>query len=458
MRINIAPVTAVLLSLAMAAGTGRTQEIQVSLDEAGTLSRIDAELERDLGLFPEYENFREAWLFRVAEGEFVLEILHGHEGALRKVRLPLSAEEVRELRREVTARIEERAPGVLFDRTGRTKLLITTTLLSLGYYGWALPVVFDVGGKGGAALYFMTSGAGFFVPRAATERIPVTDAAATLALYGATRGIAHGICLDYVFRGEDVGGRDAIAFGMVASVVEGVAGFSVANQLDMTPGTAEVISVMGDAGLGFGLLTADVAGFFDDGEEKSRQAAASALFGSGVGVAAGGMLSRMEPYTRDDAYVLRAAGLLGAYLPLALVDIADPENDKAYTAASMAGLAIGHGIGHYLVRDKDFGSGQGMMVTLGEVAGGLFGLGLAHLAATEGRDHSTLYLTASSIGATIGFWSMYRSVAPAAHAREGSVVWEIDLAPQGVIALARGGAVGADRRSPVPLLGWTIRF
>jgi hypothetical protein len=459
MRISALFTAALLLSLSMTAGKGGAQEIQVPVDEAGMLTSIDAELEQELELFPEYPGFRDARLFRGPEGEFVLEISYEHEGGLAKVRVPLSAQEVGELREKVTARIEERAPRALLDRTGRPKLLITTTLLSLGYYGWALPVVLDVSdGQLAVALYLMTSGAGFFIPRAATETIPVTDAAATLALYGGTRGIVHGVCLDYLFRGEDGGGRDAIAFGMVASVMEGVAGFCVANRLEMSAGTAEVMSVVGDAGLGLGLGAAHVAGFFDGDEDHLRQIAASALLGSCAGVGAGKMLAGMEPYTRDDAYVLRAAGLLGAYVPLALVEIAAPDNSKASTAAAMAGTVIGHGVGHYLVRGKDFGDGQGTLVTLGELAGGLFGLGIAHLAASENDDNDALYLTGSSLGAAIGFWTTYRSFAPAAHAREERLSWTIDLAPEGLVALAGAGAAGADRGSSVPLLGWSVRF
>jgi len=446
----------VLLPVALAA-PGHAQEVLVPIDDEGKLESIDAELERELGLFTEYENFREARLFQVSDTSFVLEISHQPQERLLKVRLPLSAEEAFEFRRKVTERIELRKPRAVLNQEGRAKLLGGILTLSLGYYGWAVPVMFDMNdGKTIVAVYMLTSGGSFFAGLSATRNITVTDGAATFSLYGATRGIVHGMSLYGLAKGEDASGRGLVGFGLLGSLSEAMAFFAIADRADMSAGTAEMVGIGGDFGLGLGLGAAHLADAFDDGKEQGL--AASVLLGSGAGLLAGKFLADKQPYTRGDVYVLRGVGFLGTYIPLALVDLAEPEDDRIYTGAAMAGSVIGLGLGHYLVRGKDFTTGQGTLINLSELAGGLVGLGVAYLVSSDDDDNSALYLTLSALGATGGFLLLYPSFARRAQAHEKSSSWNIRFAPEGLLALAMSKRFSTSSELTILLAKLEFRF
>jgi len=432
------------------------QDVQVPIDDEGKLQYIDWRLEQRLGLFPEYTNFQEARLFQTSDEAFILEIYYQPRDRLLRIRRPLSAEQTEEFRHKVTERIRQQAPQVVLDQTGRARLLTGTMALSLGYYGWAVPVALNLDSpKLGVALYMLSSGAGFFIPFSATAGFPVTDGAAALSTYLATRGIAHGILSYHLVLGEETTARGAIAFGMVGSIVEGVLGFRAATRTNMSAGTAEVIGVGGDFGIGWGLGTAHLAGFFQ--EDSRRPAMGSILAGSGVGLLAGRILASREHYTRGDADVLRAAGILGAYAPLAIIDIIGTENEKSYTTASMIGSVLGLAMGHDLVGGKDFSDGDGILITLSEVAGGLAGLGFAYLFSSDG-DNSELFLTLSSLGAGGGFWLSYRSLAQGARTLERGSSWNINVAPEGLVALATGKRARPGLETSGPLISIDFRF
>lgn len=455
MKIKALLIIILLLSISFAVSS-YAQEAQVPIDEEGKLEYIDSRLEQKLGLFTEYQNFREARLFQVSDTSFVLEISYQPEEKLLKARLPLSAKEAQEFRLKVTERIKQEKPQVMLNQEGRTRLLRGTLALSLGYYGWAVPVTFDVkDGKTVAALYMLTSGAGFFIPLYVTRNMEVTDAEATFSLYGATRGIVHGMFIYGLFRGRKAGAREAIASGMVGSMSEAIAFFYVADKSNMTPGTAEVICIGGDFGLGLGIGTTHLANFLR--EDNERLFCTSILCGSGAGLLAGKFLADQQPYTRGDAYVLRGAGILGAYLPLGAVDMSKPKDDKAYTAAAMAGSVAGLGLGHFLVKGKDFTTGQGSLINLGEFAGGLVGLGIAYLASSK-DDNSALYLTSSAVGATAGFWLVYRSFARSARSYEKSSSWNIQFSPEGFLAYAMSKRFNSSSERTIPIAQLEYRF
>ncbi len=48
------------------------QEVLVAIDEQGKIELIDSQLEKKLNLFQEYENFKEARLFKVSDSAYVL--------------------------------------------------------------------------------------------------------------------------------------------------------------------------------------------------------------------------------------------------------------------------------------------------------------------------------------------------------------------------------------------------
>jgi len=431
-----------------------TQEVQIPVDKECKIEYIDTKLEKKLQLFPEYSNFREARLFQISDTLFVLEISYKLQEKSLKDRIHFSLEEADNFLQKVTERIIQKDPQVVLDQTGRTKLIASTMTLSMGYYGWVLPMMLEVNdGKLAAALYMLSSGAGFYVPYSVTRKIPVSDAAATLSLYGGTRGIIHGIALAYLFDEEPLT-KDFLGLGMLVSFSELFAGYSIANKFDLSAGTSETIGVGGDFGIGLGLGAAHLAGFIDN--ENNQAVAASVLLVTGMGLAGGKMLADHQPYTRGDSYVLNTMGFLGAYIPLALVDISGTEDEKIYTTSSMLGNLAGLGLGHNLLRGKDSTTGKGNLVRLSGLAGGLIGLGLAYL--VDEDEDTTLYLTSSSIGATAGFWLMYRSYVQSARTSENESSWDINILPGGLFALTMGKKLNSNQNLHFPLLSFNFNF
>lgn len=401
--------------LCTGASADEVRETRVPIDAEDQIDVIDRDLASLLELFGEIEGFFEARLYQASDSTFVLEILRRSDGSVVKIRRPLSAEEVRELRETVTERITSREPQRVLDQTGRTRLLIGSLVLSLGYYGWAVPTVLDIDdARTAVGAYLITSGLGFFLPAVTTRRAQVTDGAATFAVYGASRGILYGMLLDEMITGEgadeddDAEARRKIGIGLFTSVLGGLGGFSIASRSEMTPGAAEVLGTCGDFGLGWGAGAAYLAGFSE--EDEGRSTAGCLLAGAGLGLAAGKWLSDRQPYTRGDAYVLETAGWLGTYLVLSGAHIAGVRDGDGTVTAAMTGSVAGLAAGHHLVRGEEFGTGQGVLVGLSTLAGGLVGLGIAYLAHSEDASDDAmvnLFLGLSSLGAAGGFWVMY---------------------------------------------------
>ncbi len=440
----------VLVLSTFLAPRGHAQESLVSIDAEGKIDRIDLRLERKLMLFPDYPDFREARLFRLADSSFVLEIGYGPEGKLSRVRLPMTVPEVESLRQKVTDAVAVRAPQAVLERGGRTKLLVGTTILSLGFYGWACPVAFNAkGGSEVVGLYMLTAGTTMVLPIILTRDRNVSDASATLALYGATRGIAHGIMLDILFSGGDEDGRDLTTAAWLASMTEGVVGYTIADRSQMTKGHAEMIGAGGDAGM---LLAAGAATLT---EAKDGGAAGIGLAGAGLGMFGGHLLADDGRFTRGDSYLFRAAGTLGALLGVTAASAFDPEDDqdKAYTACAMTGGVAGLAYGTGLARKTNLTGAEGVMLNVGMLGGGLLGLGIMVLAEPE-TDSGFPYLIASSVGATTGFAIAYHFVAPGTEEVGGGPSWDLELAPQ----MAESAGAAGHRNGVGRSLGLSLRL
>ncbi|MDP4267335.1 MAG: hypothetical protein Q8880_07870 [Bacteroidota bacterium] len=380
----------------------KAQEIQVPMDVEGKVNYIDYKLEKKLELFSEYKGFKEARLFQIPDSSFVMEILYQQQDKQVKKREPLSKVQVEELRKKITDRIRQQAPEIIINQEGRTKLLVNTTLVSLAYYGWVIPKVLGVNdNKGQVGLYMLTSGAGFFLPFFITKNSSVTDAEATMSDYGQTRGIIHGMLLSKIIN-DNADINTFLGFGMAASIAEGFAGYAWAQNSKMSAGTASTIGVTGDFGLGIGAGLAHVSGLLND--YSDGKLFTSMLLGTAAGIATGSVISKNNIYTKGDAYVLRSAGLLGAYVSLTTFIIAEPNDPKFYSGGATLGALGGLLLGHYMAKENDFTTGQGVLISLSEIAGGLIGLGTGYLISGNPEEsNGKLIFGSSALGAIAGF-------------------------------------------------------
>lgn len=452
--------------LLVAAGSAAAQEVQVPLDEGGQVAVIDMRLAQRLDLFVDrYPSFQEARLFQAPDSTFVLEITTERNGQLARQRVPLSAREMDELRRNVTARLAEHAPSAVLNQEGRYLLLGQASLLGLGFYGWAVPYVVDAEDTGAVAMYLLTAGGSFFLPYLLTEGRPVTYGMTNLSRYGASRGIAHGLLLHRLIAGDEEEricgefgcytandtGRGEIASALLASFAEGVGGYLWAHNEKMTAGTASAIALGGDAGLLWGLGTAFLVGTDDIGE---RSTAGITLPFTVAGIAGGRWLAGRRDYTWGDVDVMYTAGVLGAYSGIAAMDLSNVDDEEPFVAAAMLGSAAGLYVADRLVRDTDFSVGQSILNRLGTLAGGLAGASIGVLAEDE-----TIALAGSALGAAGGFALTYGTLAPAAQQQRGEQIssWNVRVMPQSLLL----GALGRERAEhapALPLLSVQYRF
>lgn len=429
------------------------QEAEVPLDADGRLFGITPDLEGRLNLFPEVRGFIEARLFEKPGGGFVLQILYRRNGRLYLIRRSMSLDAVAQFRREVTAALHVRAPSALLDQDGRGDLMRGALLLSLGYYGWAVPVALEVDDNQLAvALYMLVGSAGFYVPFAVTKRIPVTEGQASLSLYGATRGVARGMFGAMFLGAEDV--ETLVRAGAVVGLVEAVAGFVTAGRLAMTQGTADLTGTGGDLGAGIGLGLAYLAGLLDDTPGDMRNTGWGVGAGASyLGMLAGYRLAMTEPYTPGDNGVFRAASLIGGYMGLAAVRAVrgdDRDVGKAEAGGAVAGTMLGIVVGQRLVSGRDFRTVHGTFISLGALGGGLLGAGIGYLLS---EDSDVAILVPSAAGAVGGFALLYQSFAQTARRVVERAGLEIRLYPV-ALALARGGRLPESARVPVASVTW----
>ena len=433
---------------------GACDEIQVPMDTEGKTLVIDSRLEERLKLFGNYEGFQRAWLFQVNDSLYILEVFRRSENHLVKTRLPFTENQVSDFRTHVSSRFLTLDSAYLLDRSGRNKFVAGELALSLGFYGWAIPAAANVDdGRLAVGLYMLTSGLGFYIPFELTRNASISDGAATLSLYGASRGVIHGIALADMI-GDDPSYRGRTTSAILSSIAGSIIGYQIASHTHMSSGTSEAISVGGDLGIGIGLGSAYLADLIDD---HPRGAGACVLAGSGLGCLAGAFLASEENYTRGDAYVLSGATVLGAYVPLLFADLADPDNDDAYISVSMLGGTAGFLVGHLLIHDKEFGTGEGNLIRLGELAGGLIGLGCAYLFSSDEDDNTRLYLSTSAIGAAAGFGLLYNSYTNKARSVAESD-WSVHFRPEALMMLVMGNPGAGSYSQQARLLELSCRF
>jgi hypothetical protein len=297
----------------------------------------------------------------------------------------------------------------------RAPLVAFTTLLGLGLYGWTVPRTLnidpDTSTRGFVGVYMFTAAGSFVVPYVLTADTMVAPASVNLAFYGGTRGIWHGVLVGALIAGDltpDTRSRGWAASMLAGSLVELVAGYHLAPRLAPTAGRAHTVAALGDFGLLLGFGTGYLLRFDrkETADAQARSMAAAGLAGAGLGLAGGYALGRTRDNSWGDGEVLRLCWALGAWTGAAAADLARTDlslGNRTFTGLAMAGGALGLLAGDRLVRDADFTVGEGLMIDLATIAGGLLGAGVAYLAIQNAGP----YVFASALGGVGGFGLSY---------------------------------------------------
>lgn len=446
-----------LVLLLLSATAANTQEVQVPFDDAGKVRVVDRRLAIRLGVFlVQYPEFDEARLLRAGDSTYVLQVWTAGRLGLTQQREMLTGFQADSLRHEVMERLARLTaePAREEEGSGRAVLIAGSTLLGFGFYGWAIPVALDASASTAVGLYMITSALSYSVPFALTQDRSVSYGAADLTLFGASRGIAHGFLFADMIQADRGDAQYVLGPAIVFSLLEGGGGYLWADRAGIDGGTAGTIATGGDFGLGYGLGIGDLTGLAEGSDHRSGFASLG-LAGSAAGIVAGRWLASRRDYSYGDAAVMRAAGLVVAYGALAAVLATESNNgdgdSRPQTAAIMAASLGGLVLGDRLVKQTEFSYGQSILVNLGTVAGGLFGLGIA-LLATSGSDGDTEILS-SAIGAAAGYAGSYAMLASEARHNAlrrdtGRSSLQIQWSPAGALGLAGLG----DSRNPAPLV------
>lgn len=428
--------------LLFGAAGATAQEVSVPLDSTGKIFVITSELENKLGLFLEYPGFVEARLYQANDSAYFLEILEQRDSSIVRLRVPQTLEQVAELRRQVSSAIAQRSPQSMYDQDGRGGLIINSAILSAGFYGWAIPVASKADGSGAVALYFFITAAGVLGPYFATENADISRATAMMDFYGGSRGIAHGVALYYAFDPEEDSERAPYGWATIVSLGERIALNQWAAKSGMSVGKAAVIGVGGDFGLGMSAIL--VSGHELWNREHQGEAGISILGGSLLGMIAGTQMADHGSYTRGDAYVLRGIGILGAAVPAALADVGEQSGKTAANLATL-GTVMGLGLGHGLLRNKDFSSSQGLTILLAEFGGAALGTAVVIAART---DDSGPYSMAAAVGGSLGFMLGYANASRSGRTIRRTSDLEFHFNPLPLMTeLPRGANAEADHRA-----------
>lgn len=463
------------LTLGLAAPRGaHAAERQVTFDRAGRITRVDEALARRLGMFIErYEGFREARLFMLtaaagdsasdstATNRFVLEITILRGGQLLRERELYTTGQVSALRADVESRMAAAEPERdKLDQEGRPRLLLGSATLGLGFYGWAVPYVFEVqDGSQAFGAYLLTAGASCFLPMMLTAHARVTVSDASLYWYGSTRGIVHGLLLNDAVQGNGSQGQSAVATAMITSLLEGSLGYAYARSGHLDAGTVQTMATGGDYGLLWGFSLANLTNSAADDFRPATSG--TMLITSLAGIAGGRALAAHRAYSNGDAAVMRSAGFVGLLAASAVADIGDTGDgiSKSYATAFLAGSLTGLAVGDRLVAGREFTAGDGLVIQLGASAGALMGLGIVAVVNPQG-DTSTPYLASAAVGSALGYAMAYSGLSRKAVARSSEgTSWRFEIAPEGVMAaLRRGPERGTTYRAAPTLARVSWRF
>lgn len=383
---------------------------------------VNIEMEKQLGLFPEYEDFQQALMYKEGDNQFVLEIIYKSNNILQVERKPMTEAEMTIFCERINQ--SERIQQIInTNQEGRQEFLISSTISGLGLYAWALPTALNIEeSRPFIATYMLVGGGSFYVPFLATKNKEITKPMARSYSIGTVTGTGHGFLLYNLMNSYDVydpiNGYDydkrnrRLFVPMALSLGEGFGLMALTQKHNLSLSNLGMITTGSVWGAGYGtsignLFTKETK----DYKVNARLVSYSALFGSGLGMYAGHLIhSKIPNMTVGDMIVANSYGVLGALYAATITDLAldfNYYNDTkilfgSMTAASAAGITYGLRRG----MSYNYTPAEGAYVGLSEIAGGLVGIGFGYLL-TDGLESETALISAS-LGASAGIFLIDR--------------------------------------------------
>lgn len=442
----------ILLAISLLSYYAYADDIRIPFDQAGNLLTYTSEHEERFDLFPEIQNLIKAELYLEDGNSYMLEIQYEEGGSQKRQRRILTGDELEAIRQAITLELQRKVVS-LDEGDERTRFLVGTSLLGLGYYGWSIPLSIDVNdGTTALAMYMMVSGASFYYPYWVTQDRTVTPAMARMGLYGGTRGIAHGFMLGLAL---DENARSEMLFFLAntLSIAEMTAGYSIARNSNYSTSTAESIAMMGDLGLAWGL------GASASMEMEGESVSAMGLVGSFIGISSGTWIQKTFDLSAGDVRAVQAAGILGALVPLTLGSAVygDDLSGQQVAAFLTLGSAAGTWLGLHRSGGTHFAEGRGNLIRLSTTMGALTGTGIIYVVNPD-ADTATPYLIGATIGGYVGYSMMYKTQLQLHGPFQKTLSIRTDLNPLGLMAMKSSPDGRYRYRYHPPIASLSIRF
>ena len=382
-----------LLFVVPAAISAQVVETPQAFDSAGRLMALTPAMAARLQLGPPswrvIGDFTEARLYSIGGDAYVLAVTR-RDGAVERFSLTGAD---REYLRARTSTLPARF-AVRTDRGDRNKFIRNQTLLGLFVYAPAFATAITDDDAGGVSAYLLMAGGTFFGASQLARDVTISPAMRSLSTHGGLHAAAAGGAIAYALGAgdddletpdgsiNDDGDDDVISASILVGGLAGTAaGLYFGN--NMTSGQAVASGFGADAValtvLG-GILAAQ-GGNDDRPHGLNRADAALLVAAAGVGYPMGYMYARRVPYmvSGGDVGTLWISGLLGASVTGILA--AGEATELTPTALLLTGGFVGGLFAgdRIFVRRFDHTAGDAMQMALGGLAGGLMGLGVAHL-------------------------------------------------------------------------------
>ena len=411
-----------LISVAFTSLPAQVVERPVPFDDAGQVMSMTPYIAERAALrapwWPVSGDFTEARLYTVNDSSYVLAV--GRRSGVVE-RYTLSAAD-RDAIRAIVSRLPRDVIAARND--ARNAFVKNQTLLGLLVYGPAFSIAIGDNAAGATAGYLVVAGGSFFAASEIARRNRISRAQSDLAFNMGHNGALAGWATMYIFDASDQG-QAAGAF------IGGIAGSAIGVGLarSMTEADAVGSAFGSDLGALIGWGTAEALrggetcttittpnGTFpgDCKRSFSARAEVAIILASGIiGYPMGLLYPRNARYhvTPGDIQTLWGTTLLGAAMAGALLD--EHASGRVVATTLTAGGLIGTIAGdRFLVRRADHSRTDGGRVTLGTVAGGLMGAGVAALINSD-NPGPHLVLGLASVGGLAGLIITERYVDPA---------------------------------------------
>lgn len=416
-------------------------ERPVPFDSAARVMVLSPMIAERAGLgppsWPVSGDFVEARLYTVTDSSYILTVRRG-TGVVERYNLSATDREA------IRVNVSRLPPDVVRERNDAGNAFIRNqTLLGVFIYAPAFSAAIGENAAGAIAGYLVVAGGSFFAASEIARRMFISRAQNDLSFNTGRNGALGTGAVVFMLGGGDKA-RAAGAF------VGGLAGTAVGLRFGRGMTEAEAVGAGFGADLGaligWGTVSAldgesrcttDVNGLTTCGERISDKAKAFTIVASGlIGYPLGVLYPKNSSYnvTPGDIQVLWPATAVGVMAGISFLP-ESPKEHVAYAAATIGGILGTLGGDIFLVRRRDHSRTDAGRVTLGTVAGGLMGGGIAALIDTNlGNPQMVFALT--TIGGLVGLAVTEATIDPRKDAGRQRI--RVTFNPAGLATLATG--------------------